>query len=282
MPALAAPAPQTSAAFEVCDDYGHCENFERPVARVIALYGAFNEMLLALDAGDLIVARAQADADIPEIAGLPAIGTHMRPNLELVMAQKPDLILQMGGRAEAGIPLARMAELGAKTLCFDIKSFNDLFEMMRKLGKIAGKEEKAAALIKEWRARLAAIAPAQGEKRPTVYHEARQPALLAAGKESVIDDIITTAGGENIIKTPKKLVRYNEEALLAANPEFCVVQKGPMNPQPLPPDKRPNLSSLACVKNGNILIVDEREFARPGPGSVKAAETLARWLKTAR
>ena len=41
---------------------------EHPARRIIALYGAYNELLLALGAGDRIVARTAADAALPELA----------------------------------------------------------------------------------------------------------------------------------------------------------------------------------------------------------------------
>ncbi len=245
----------------------------QPAKRIISLYGAFNEMLLALGAENLIAARTAADNDLPQLARLPSVGTHMRPNAELVVALKPDIVLQMAGRNEAMLQTENLRRLGINTLTFNIDSFHSLFNVMRKLGALAGREEQAEAIIGSWRRRLDGL-PKRG-KKPTVYYEAREPNLLAAGQKHMVNAIIEAAGGKNVVAIPKKLARFNEEALILANPEFCLIQKGPMSPTPRPIPERANLKNLACAKSGHNFIVPEKTFARPGPGSVEAAEKLA-------
>ena len=48
-------------ALELVDSRGVTLRLERPAQRIIALYGAFNEILLALDARGTLVARTAAD-----------------------------------------------------------------------------------------------------------------------------------------------------------------------------------------------------------------------------
>lgn len=260
---------------------GVCINLEKPVERIIPLYGAFSEMLLALGAGSLLAGRTVADGEISELAHLPAVGTHMRPNAELVVALRPDVVLQMAGRREAALQTESLRRLGVQVLTFDIASFDRLFEVMEKLGALAGCPEKAAQITDSWKSRLAALKSQESARKPSVYYEVREPALLAAGRESMVNEIIRAAGGKNVVTLPKKLARYNEEALLVARPDICLVQKGPMNPEPRPLAARPNLKNLPCVQAGRNFIVDEKIFARPGPGSIQAAETLAEILRQA-
>ena len=60
--------PALGAPIEVRDDTGHTLRLEKPAQRIIPLYGAFGEMLLALGCGDRLVARTDADAGVPERA----------------------------------------------------------------------------------------------------------------------------------------------------------------------------------------------------------------------
>lgn len=230
-------------------------------------------MLIALGCTENIAARTVADADIAAIAHLPAIGTHMRPNPELVLLQRPDLVLQMSGRGEATMQTENLRKLGLPVLCFELNSFDRLFALMLQLGGILERESEAAALVSDWKKRLAAL-PVP-ERRPAIYYEVREPDLLAAGSANIVNDIIAAAGGKNIVTSPRKLVRFNEEALLLADPDYCLVQQGPMSPAPRPLSRRPSLASLRCSQEGHSLIVDEREFGRPGPGSIRAAEKLS-------
>lgn len=273
------PAPAQAAPIEVVDDTGVTLTLDKPATRIIALYGAYNELLLALDARDLLVARTVADAHLPELAGLPAIGTHMRPNAELIVAQKPDLVLQLAGRREALLQTESLRKLGINVLTFEVDSFGKMFDVLEKLGRLTGREQKAAGLIRDWRVRLATLrARHAGEKPVRVFYEVRYPNLLAAGQGSIVNEIIAVAGGENVVTDDKKLVRFNEEALILADPDVYLIQKGPMNPDPQTLPERAHYRELRAVRTGRVLMVDEDRFARPGPRAVEAAEELERWL----
>lgn len=273
------PAPVQTAPIEVVDDTGVTLTLDKPAERIIALYGAYNELLLALDARGLLVARTVADAHLPELAGLPAIGTHMRPNAELIVAQKPDLVLQLAGRREALLQTEALRKLGINVLTFEMDSFDKMFDVLEKLGRLTGRERKAAGLILDWRARLATLrARRAGEKPVRVFYEVRYPNLLAAGQGSIVNEIIAVAGGENVVADDKKLVRFNEEALILADPDAYLIQKGPMNPDPQPLSERAHYRDLRAVRAGRVFVVDEDRFARPGPRAVEAAEELELWL----
>lgn len=238
-------------------------------------------MLLDLGAGQTIVGRTQADANIAQLKGLPAVGTHMRPNAEIITALQPDLVLQMAGRKEAMLYSENLRQLGVQVLTFDIANFYQLFSTMKTLGQIVGQEAEAEKIISQWQTRLSALNKGDS-RRPTVYYEARGPQLLAAGSRHIVAAIIEEAGGENIIKDSKKLVRINEELLLLTQPEICILQNGPMNPDPIPLGKRPGLETLPCVQNGLEFVVDEKIFARPGSNSIAAAEEIARMVAKAK
>lgn len=264
-----------TAGIEVTGSDGYAITLERPAESIVSLYGAFNEILLALDCGHLVKARTKADADIPQLAHLPSAGTHMRPNLELIAAAKPDVVLQMQGRHEALQDVQALRKLGIKTLVFEINSFAQLFETTQKLGLLTGSSNKARSLVDSWKKDLASLAERhKGKKKPAVFYEARYPNLLAAGGKGIVNEIIAAAGGENVVNLPKKLARINEEFLLATNPDVYIMQKGPMNPMPTPLENRSNFQSLKA----RAYIVDERIFSRPGPGSIKAAMELERLL----
>ena len=268
-----------SAPIVITDDTGATVSFAQPVKRVIALYGAFNEIFLALGAGDLLVARTAADGNLPELAAPPAIGTHMRPNAELVLAQQPDVVLQLEGRSEAQTQTENLRSLGLKVLTFEVNSFERLFEVTETLGRLAGREDKAQVLVNDWKIRMQALRRRNaGKPVARVFYEVRYPNLLAAGRGGISSEILALAGGENVVNDSKKLVRYSEEALIAADPDAYIIQKGPMNPEPTPLAERDHYRDLRAQRAGRVLIVDEERFARPGPRALDAAEELDSWL----
>lgn len=277
---LSAAAPAEAAPLRLTDDTGCSVELEAPARRVVALYGAFNDILLDMGLGDRLAARTRADIR-PELAALPVIGTHMRPNLELIAALQPDLILQFEGRREAEAQVAQLRALGFPVAVFRGSSFPDLYRIIAALGVLTGAEDRADALIDSLRSRLNALAERRiGALRPRVFFEIRSPNLLAAGANSTASAIIEAAGGENAVRVPERVARLNEEELIRLDPEVYIVQQGPMNAAPTPPAERDHYRNLRAVREGHALTVDESLFSRPAPGMVEAAEMLADFFDT--
>jgi iron complex transport system substrate-binding protein len=278
LPLLVSAQP-VSAEVVVTDDAGREVVLEAPARRVIALYGAFNEILAAMGLEETIVARTRADHKPAVIRSRPVIGTHLRPNVEMVVGLSPDLVLQMGGRKQAGEPLAALERYGVPVAHFNAASFAELFSVIRRLGVLTGAEPRAAELVENMRERLARVEKRlDGTKRPDVFFEVRYPNLLGAGRCSMVDDVIRRAGGANCLEAEDKLVRLSEEELLRLDPDAYLLQRGPMNPNPVPPAERPHFRTLAAVEKGRVMLVDEQLFSRPGPRSVEAVEALAGFL----
>ncbi len=273
-----APMP-SDGKIRITDDTGHELIFDAPVTRVVALYGALNELLLALGLDHIIVGRTAADKHLTALQSLPVVGTHMRPNLERILSLKPDVILQFLGRKEAETLGLGLRKLGVPVIFFKLETFDDMFRALELLGTIAGSDKSARALIKQYRDRLGDLNNALLDvRRVPVIYEVRYPHLLVAAKESIINNIILLAGGRNIITAPTKIIRLDEEYLINHNPEAYIIQQGPMNPKPKPIEERSHYSTIQAVRNGRVLIVDELAFARPGPRAIDSAEMLARWL----
>lgn len=270
-------------AVSITDDTGRTVQLDAPARRIIALYGAFNETLAAMGLQDRLIARTNADHWPESIRSLPAIGTHMRPNLELVAGMAPDLVLQMSGRKEAGQAVDDLRALGIPVAEFHVADFEQLFSVIARLGVLTGEQGKAAALTAQLRKRLETVrAAVAGEHRPSVFFEVRYPNLLGAGTGSIVNDIIGRAGGANCLVSDKKLERPSEEELLRLDPEVYIVQHGPMNKTPVPPDARPHFRTLRAVRHARWLVVEEACYSRPGPRAVDAVEELARFLHPSR
>jgi cobalamin transport system substrate-binding protein len=274
------PVPAPAYGIEIVDDTGHKIRLKKPATRIIALYGAYNEILAAMGLESRIVGRTKTDVLPPSIVSRPSIGTHMRPNVELVLSLKPDLVIQGAGRRQAMIPVNQLRAQGLNVAVFNPATFSELFSVIEKLGRITGESGAAMRLTDDLKKRLADVKKklTGASYVPKVFFEVRYPNLLAAGAQSIVNDVIEKAGGINCIALDKKLVRINMESLIACNPDFYVVQKGAMNRNPGSPEERPHFKVLSAVKNHNVLFVDEQVFSRPGPRSVEAVEQLARTI----
>jgi iron complex transport system substrate-binding protein len=266
---------QNLNAAQITDDHGTIVTLAAPPQRIISLYGGLTEILSALGVGNRIAARTQGDEGIKEI---PTVGTHLQPNVEMILAFKPDLVVQ-GGVAK-GIPaLKRLEAAHVPVAMFAPHDFAGLFSTITRLGTLSGQTEAAAALNRSMQTKLAEVAErVAGRPKPRVFFEVRELNLLAAGQGSLVNDIINRAGGENLVTSPQKLTLYSLEALIQANPDVYIIQKGPMNRSPDNIYTRSYFQELQAVKAHRVLVVDESLYSRPGPRSAEAVEELARFL----
>ncbi len=267
--------PGALKAAQITDDHGTVVTLAAPPQRIVSLYGGLTEILKALGLGGRVVACTRDDETIK---GIPTVGTHLQPNVEMILALKPDLVVQ--GGVPKGLPaLKRLEAAHVPVAMFAPRDFAGLFSTITRIGVLTGREAAAAALKRSMKAKLADVAKrVAGRPKPRVFFEVRELNLLGAGQGSIVNDIITRAGGENIVTTPKKLTFYSLEALIQANPDVYIIQKGPMNRSPDNIYKRPYFQDIKAVKNHRVLVVDESLYSRPGPRSAEAVAELARFL----
>lgn len=291
--------PIRAFAVQVRDDQGRTIELEKPAQRIIPLYGAFAEMLFAIGAGDHVIARTRADVFSAGVKELPSVGTHMKPNVEMIIGMKPDLVIQSASRREAIPGMESLDRAGIPVAVFDPKDFAGIFSTMSRLGELTGREQKAESLIKSLKNRLADVQFSLGldqegagsneishgnpadcriKKRCRVFFEVRSDPLTAAGRGSIVQDILRFAGAENVVKSDKSLVVYSLESLLLDDPDFYLIQTGPMNRNPVEPRERVHFEQLKAIRQGKVLYVDEFLYSRPGPRCVDAVEKLASTL----
>ena len=192
--ALAWPG-SAQAQVSVTDDLGREIRLDAPARRIIALYGSFNEILADLGCAERLVARTAADDQPPSIVAKPSIGTHLRPNAELILGLDPDLVIQLKGRDEAMEPVRFLEQRGLTVAVFDLENFAQLFSVTERLGTLTASEEKARERIAAMRLELSSLQEVSAGPRPRIFFEARYPTLLAAGQGSMVSEIIAMAGG---------------------------------------------------------------------------------------
>jgi iron complex transport system substrate-binding protein len=264
-----------SGGVQIQDDRGQTISLAAAPRRIVSLYGGLTETLVALGLGQLIVARTQGDDSLKEI---PTVGTHLQPNVEMILALRPDLVVQ--GGVPKGLPaLTRLEANGLPVAMFAPRDFVGLFSVIRRLGALTDRGQAAADLERAMAEKLTAVAQRVAGRKPLrVFFEVRYHNLLAAGRGSLVNDIITRAGGVNILESPQKLTAYSLEALIQADPEVYLIQQGPMNRSPEDIYTRPYFQELQAVRRHRVLVVQESLFSRPGPRSAAAVEQLARFL----
>ncbi len=267
------------AEITVTDDAGNRITLAGPAKRVVSLYGGSTEIVCAIGACASLVGVTKRDSWPHEVRRKPRIGTHMRPNLELILGLKPDLVLQGSSRPGSQMVVEKLKKMGVKVAIFNPTSFQALYSTINRISLLCGHASEGRELVDEMKRRIRNCAKRYPlKKRPKVIFEVSYPSLLFAGKKNMVNDIIDKAGGQNTVTKAKKFVRYSLEQIIVDNPDVYIVQKGPMNRSGLLPSQRPNFNAIKAVRQRHVLVEDEFLFSRPGPRSVEAVEKLRRYL----
>ncbi|MHB8051144.1 MAG: ABC transporter substrate-binding protein, partial [Coriobacteriia bacterium] len=108
------------------------------------------------------------------------------------------------------------------------------------------------------------------------FLEIAQDPLFTAGSDTLLNDLIEHAGGENVV-TEAGYVAYSVEQLVQADPAVYLATKGSMS-DPSDIAGRPGFNSLTAVKGERVYLLDDNLVSRPGPRVAAGIEQIARAL----
>jgi len=254
--------------------------------RIISLVPATTEMLFAVGAGDRVAGVSDYDRFPPEVEKIAHVGGLLDPNLERILALKPDLVIVYQTQADlkqqlerAGVPVYDYVHRGLPDITETLRSIG------RRIGLPAAAEAEAGRIerqLGETRARVA------GRKRPkTLLVFGRDPGALrhidASGGYGFLHDLLELAGGDDALADLKRQsVQMSSEMVLARAPEVILeLHYGTSLPGNRTEAERRvwnALPSVPAVKSNRVYLLTGDEFVVPGPRIVTAADRFARTL----
>lgn len=242
--------------------------------RILSLSPAATEMVYKLGLENRLVG-VTTYCNYPEAAKKkPRVGAALELNEELVMALKPDLILTTEGDK------ARYARLGqltrAKVVTLSTRQVNDIWADIRLIGENTGMGARANREVLALQGRLKDVTTrlAKAPKSPTVFYMVWDKPLMAAGPNSYLGDLITMAGGRNVVAAMpgNAYPPYSWETLLAKDPQVIL---GPQNMGQAFKDLKAKYPHLKAVKGDRLRTLPDDLISRPGPRVVEALEAVA-------
>lgn len=274
----------TTAHAEVVlrDDTGATVRLSAPARRIVSLAPHATENLFAAGAGDRLVGAVDY-SDYPEAAKrIRNVGSYERPDLETIVALKPDLVVVWQSGNVGGV-VKRLAALGLPVYQTQPDRLEDIPANIEKLGRLAGSETAATRVAADFRQRLATLRKLYSTRPPVrVFYQAWHQPLLTVGGDQIISDVIGLCGGQNIFAgLAAKAPSVSVEAVLAANPE-AIVASGMGRDTPIGLDDWRAWKQMKAVARGNLFHVSADLMQRPTPRLLDGAEQLCRRLETAR
>lgn len=259
------------------DARGQKLTLQSPPQRIVSLIPSGTEVFYALGAGDRIAAVTAADDYPPEVKQKPSIANIFSGDVEPLLAQKPDLVVAVGSLNAK--PIAALENLHVPVLVVEPKNLQETYTAIRLQGQAVGAEAKADQIVSEMQARLAAIQKivSQAKSRPRVLILYGTDPIYTTGPGSFIDDLITLAGGQNVVDRPLSGNILSAEEVVVRKPDVILCSK-------VLAEKVRNMpgwaQSVPAVKNGRLYFDEAADgtLVRPTPRLVKGVEALARYL----
>ena len=271
---VAFTAQATTYPLTVTDDLGREVTLSREPYRIVTMKPSQTETLCALGACDKLVG-VDSYSDYPEaVRSLPKLGSALSPNLEAIVASRPDLILV----DESSELAQRLAKTGIPVYAGTAQSFDEVFEKFQIFGIMVNRETEAALLTGRVEGVIRAIRKRASQlKLVSVYYEI-DDTPYSVGPESFIGELLTVAGGKNIVSASLgDFPRLEPEYIVAANPSVIIVNEDGAKSIP----KRAGWSRIEAVRQARIVPTDQfmtDSISRPGPRMVEAVRFFARAL----
>lgn len=270
-PVASAPAGG-SFPVTITDDASRSITIKAEPARIVSLAPANTEIAFALGLGDKVVGVTSYDDYPSQVASITKVGDFAGPNVEAIAAARPDLILATSG-VQADV-VKKLESLGATVVVLDPQTLDGVYTDISRVGRATGRSAKANDIISGMKADVQSIrASVAGSPTVSAFIEIGQNPLFTAGKGTLMDELITLAGGTNVVTQPG-YVGYSSEQLIKANPEVYFATKGSSS-DPAAIEKRPGFSALSAVKNGRVVILDDSLVSRGGPRIVDGLKEIA-------
>lgn len=253
--------------------------FSKKPRHIISLNPSATEILYALNVKESMAGVTQF-CPFPELLEEKEnIGTILDPDVEKIISLEPDLVFAtVEGNKKTSIDNLRRA--GAKVFVLDeIHSFDDIEKRINTMGEILQEQRESDQLILRMKKKIDSIRQKVGKKkRLKVFLQLGSDPIVTVNKNTIINDVIVLAGGENIAKDASiRYPRYSIESVVDHNPDAIIVASmGKYGEEAL--RKWRTYKSLKAVQNNNIHIIDSSLVCHMGPRLVQGIEEIAEFL----
>ncbi|WP_457978250.1 cobalamin-binding protein [Ectopseudomonas composti] len=245
--------------------------------RVISLAPSLSEIMLDLDAADLLVGVLEGDERPAALAHLPTVGRYGQLEFERLLQLAPDLILIAPG----SVPPAQQAQLqrfGIDLLIVEPQRLDQMGEAFVRIGQRIGRAEQGERLAAEFRADLEALRQRYRREQPlTVFYQIWHQPLYTIGGEQLIGDALQVCGARNLFDDlSQPAPQVSVEAVLARDPDVIL---GGSNAELSAWQAWPQLHA---VRMGQVWAVPDKGLERPSRQMLGAIEQLCELMKAAR
>lgn len=263
-------------AITVLDDQQHKVEFTRPAQRIVSLLPSLTETVCALGQCARLVGVDRYSNWPDSVKTLPRMGGGIDPQIESIVAARPDLVLLAG--STRGVE--RLQALGLRVLMLEPRTHADAQRVLRTVGDALGVPRTDSERV--WREIDAGVQAAAQSLSPRaraqrVYVEV-SPAPYGASESSFIGETLSRMGVGNILPAALgPFPKINPEFVVRAQPD--VIMAGDSSRASML--QRPGWPQMRAVRDGRICAFPQEQadvLVRAGPRMAEGARQMAQCL----
>ncbi|WP_082493317.1 helical backbone metal receptor [Acidovorax sp. Leaf160] len=272
-----ATATLPAVAMDITDARGRTQSFPKPPDRIVSLLPSLTETVCALDQCHRLVGVDRYSNWPEAVQRLPQVGGGIDPNIEAIVALKPDVVLLAASSRASD----RLEALGIKVVALEPKTHADVRRVLATMGQLLG-VPAAQGADRVWRVIDAGVQaatqslPARAQNVRVYFEVSRGP--YAAGESSFIGETLTRLGVRNVVPAALgPFPRLNPEFVVRARPQIILIGNRSMQQAVF----YPGWDSLPAVRDNRICAFGPGEadvVVRPGPRMAEAARIMARCI----
>lgn len=251
----------------------------RSQLRIVSLAPSVTSILCAIGAKKSLAGVTNWCADVAPVNGLPKLGDcwHM-DSVDDILKLKPSLVI--GSVPYEQETLAKLLEHPLSFLATNPRTWADIENDIRMLGRIVGRAAQAELLIRKMRQEFAAIAKKSRrlKNNPRVYCEAWPNPRISS--PPWVAEIVKTCGGEMVLPPGQKV---SDEEVASARPDVIVLAWA-ATADKANPKKSYEVAAwrnVPAIRNKQVYVVRDELLNTPGPPLVAGAKQLFRILQNA-
>lgn len=275
---LASLSVMTAQALSVRDDRQMDVVIAKPPERVVSLLPSLTETVCALGQCQKLVGVDRYSNWPAEVQTLPKLGGGIDPNIERIVALKPDLVLM----ATSARGIERLQSLGVVVLALEPHSHADAQRVMHAVAQALGVPQPTSERV--WQSINDAVAATAKSLPPQtkglrVYFEV-SAVPYGASESSFIGETLARLGVKNILPaTLGPFPKVNPEMVVRQQPDVIMMSEG----SAAAIADRPGWKNLHAIRNQRVCTFTAQEgdvLVRPGPRMAEAAQLMAKCLQS--
>ena len=251
---------------------------ESTAERIISLTPSLTEILFALKLSHRVAGVTDACDHPAEVRDWPHVACWFDPDLEKLLALKPDLVL--GLQTAHSLLKPKLESEGIRVLLVNPITVEEAITDIARIGDLLGASNKSGILTAHLRSRLSAlnvrVNKIPEQSKPTVSRilDLEDDRFYVAGPLSFQYDMITQAGGRNVTCSIQEAYpKITIARLREWNPEVIFSCGFDLNSIPTIVNNR-EWRSLNAVQSGRVFVFDCGLTCRTGPRIVDMVEIL--------